>query len=290
MLIATIQNLENLAVFKKSGGDGVLVALEPFSIRNESVIEKEQLIEWKDQCRALDLRLFVNMMRMIHEEDLDALAHFLRYLKEIDIDGIYYADEGVYELAREIGIEDRLIYQPETLVTSWADVQFYKQLGIQSICLAHELSLEEIEEIAQKEQDIEILIDGYFSILYSRRHLIKNYMHHLEKKTDQKRFDLIENTREERLPVLEEESGTFVFSARPIQSYNQIQDLQKAGVHRFRIDSIFSTDAETIEKVQIYKKLLDGERIEANLESQIGSDRWYHEQTVRKKGDKACKK
>ena len=75
--------------------------------------------------------------------------------KELDVDGIYYADEGLYYEAKQLGIESKLIYQPETLVASSADVDFYMSLGIQSVSLAHELSLEEVVSIGTHNPDIE---------------------------------------------------------------------------------------------------------------------------------------
>ena len=46
----------------------------------------------------------------------------MQIFKDINIDGIYYADEGILYIAQEMNIQNKLIYQPETLVTSSMDV------------------------------------------------------------------------------------------------------------------------------------------------------------------------
>ena len=89
------------------------------------------------------------------DEDLSGVREYFSIFKELDVDGIYYADEGLYYEAKQLGIESKLIYQPETLVASSADVDFYMSLGIQSVSLAHELSLEEVVSIGTHNPDIE---------------------------------------------------------------------------------------------------------------------------------------
>lgn len=81
-------------------------------------------------------------------------------------------------------------------------------LGVQSVSLAHELSLEEVVSIGKHNPDIEILVHGYFSILYSRRPLVTNYLEAVNKTVCSLpcHYDLIEQTREQRMPIVQDET------------------------------------------------------------------------------------
>ncbi len=283
MFITTIHSFDSLENLKNAGADAIVIGIEKYSIRSSICVQENELSLWKEKCNRLGLKLYINLLRMVMDEDLVSIRHLLTIFKKLNIDGIYYADEGIFFEAKEIGMEDKLIYQPETLVTSSNDVNFYLNLGIQSVSLAHELSLEEILSIAKVNNNVEILVHGYFSILYSRRPLITNYLSAIQKNDvdSSLRYDLIEQTRNERMPILEDESGTHIFSEYPIQSLNQIQDMVDLGISRFRIDSIFFDDAWACEILELYNLALNGTLI-ADDES---SDRWYHQETIKKKED-----
>ena len=168
-----------------------------------------------------------------------------------------------------------MIYQPETLITNHMDIAFYLELGIQSVSLAHECSLEEILQMTKQNKEVEILISGYFSILYSRRMLVTNYLDAIKsnEKGHKKVLDLIESTRQDRMPIVEDDYGTHIFSEVPIQSQKELPVLQNNGLYRFRIDSIFMDDDWTIHVLNAYQ----------NQSEVPGSNHWYYQTTMKKK-------
>lgn len=192
-------------MLKENGIDAILLGVEGLSIRSLQKVSLEEVRLWKKECDRFEMKLYVNAMKFFMEDDLPFLRKSLDFFKEIQIEGIYFADEGVLLEAKKIGYEKVLIYQPETLMVNHLDVQFYLNQNIQAVSLAHELSLDEIQKIANEK--VEILIQGYYSILYSKRPLIKNYFDALgiNEPYFNKRLDLIEQTREDT-PILIKDS------------------------------------------------------------------------------------
>lgn len=276
MFISTIHSFDSLEKLKNNGIDAIIVGIPTFSIRHTIEVELNDLPKWKEKCKELDLQLYINCLKFVHENEIDELKQCMKILKDIDVDGIYYGDEGVLFEAKQLGIENKLIYQPETLVTSSNDVEFYLNEGLLSVSLAHELSLDEIISIGKKYNQIEILIHGYYSIMYSRRPLITNYFEAIKKDIDAKRtYTLIEQTRNDRMPVIQNQAGTNVFSENAMGSYDQFSAFKEIGMHRFRIDSIFFDDDWTCEVVQNY---ING--------TEFGNydDSWYSKESILKKG------
>lgn len=277
MFIVTIHDLKNIKKLKEAGADAIIIGVEDFSIRQSLTISLRDLKEVVLQCHALNLKLYVNALRFFMEDELNLLETFLKACKEADVDGIYYSDEGVFYEAQKQGMESLLIYQPETLITNHMDIAFYLHLGIQSVSLAHECSLEEILQMTEQNKEVEILISGYFSILYSRRMLVTNYLDAIKsnEKGHKKVLDLIESTRQDRMPIVEDDYGTHIFSEAPIQSQKELPVLKEHGLYRFRIDSIFMDDDWTVNVLQAYQ----------NQSEVPGSNHWYYQTTMKKKED-----
>ena len=275
MFIVTIHDVKNIQKLKEAGADAIIIGVEGFSIRQSLTIALEDVKEMVLLCHAQHLKCYVNALRFFMEDELDLLKEFLKTCKEADVDGIYYSDEGVFYEAQKQGMESLLIYQPETLITNHMDIEFYLELGIQSVSLAHECSLEEILQMTKQNKEVEILISGYFSILYSRRMLVTNYLDAIKsnEKGHKKVLDLIESTRQDRMPIVEDDYGTHIFTETPIQSQKELPVLKEHGLYRFRIDSIFMDDDWTIHVLNAYQNQLEVP----------GSNHWYYQKTMKKK-------
>ncbi len=273
MLITTIHSIDSIPDLKAAGVDAILIGVQNVSIRSIHEYSLEEVANIKSICDRYNIELYINCLKFFMEEDLELLNQTLQFCKEHHI-GVYYADEGVLYAAKQIQYAHALVYQPETLITNHFDLQFYLKEGIQAVSLAHELSLDEIKSIANHTSNIEVLISGYFSILYSRRPLVQNYLDAVHLDNDaHKRYDIVEQTRQERMPIIEDQNGTHIFSEAPIQSVIEYPQLQKMGIERYRIDSIFYDDAWTLDQIHAY----------ASGVVSSGSNHWYHQETIKKK-------
>ncbi len=276
MIIATVYDINSVEQFSKAGIDAILLGAKGFSVRACKQVDLDELKIWKSTCDAHNIRLYMNCLKLIEQQELEDIKKLLLSYQAIGVDGIYIADEGIMEIVQSMHLPMELIYQPETLMTNAMDVDFYIDQGMHAVCLAHELSLEEILNIAAENANVEILAFGYFSILYSRRSLISNYLKAIDSKYIYKgqRLDLIEQTRTARMPIYEDKNGTYIFSEQPINSFDQMPVLKKAGIQRFRIDSIFFDDQWTLDLMKC---------IQNKQRPSVGSDHWYHQMTTKVK-------
>ncbi|MDE6475677.1 MAG: U32 family peptidase [Erysipelotrichaceae bacterium] len=264
-LITTPYHIEDLEKLKEAGADSVIVSNPFFSARGAAYEDVEKLWEYKKECKRLGLFLYVQVNRFFIEEELEQLRVHLKLLKEVDVDGIYFGDEAVLQEAQVLGIEDKLIYNPDTLITNAMDVQYYLEEGIQSVCLSREITLEEICEIVKKcdPKKVEVMIHGRMNMMHSKRALISNYLSFCNKEHDVKNnhdLYIIENTREDRMPILEDDLGTHVFTGFTLASFEEYSTLCEAGIENMRIDGIFQ-DIDTLCKiVRDYKVIFNGEK------------------------------
>ncbi|MFR6361949.1 peptidase U32 family protein [Amedibacterium intestinale] len=261
--ITTPFSLEDLKKLKEAGSTSVVIGTPFFSVRNVHDFSVEELPLVKEECHKLGLRMYVLVNRFFVEEELEALREHLQRLKDLDVDGIYYGDEGVYQEAKALGIENRLIYNPDTLITNHSDVQYYLDEGISMVTISKEITLDEICAIAKKVQgECEVIIHGRLNMMHSKRNLLSNYFSFLGKEENiRNKMDLylMEEHRDEHMPIVEDETGTHVFTGFTLSSFDEIKDMVHAGIRHFRIDGIFHDVDYVIEALKLYQSVLQDE-------------------------------
>ncbi len=274
--IVTLHDAKSIRDLKAAGADELLLSLPFFSLRGAHLFAENELKSLIDDIHAQGLSVAINCTRLFMEDELEELRRFLRLLLAWNVDHIYFADEGVLYEGLQLGMEQCFIYQPDTLITNAKDVAFYLKNGCAAVSLSREITLQEIKQIAKQTTGCELLVHGRFSIMHSRRFLLSNYFNFINKEvppTDQGDLALQEATRLSRMPIIEDESGTHVFSEYTLQSIAQIKELKESGIQRFRIDSIFHDDAWAIAALQCYREVLDGKSLAQEI-----SARWNTQQ------------
>lgn len=262
--ITTPYALEDIQKLKEAGSTTVVVGTPFFSVRSVCQFPVDMLASIKEECVKHGVKMYVLVNRFFVEEEIEALREHLQLLKELDVDGIYFGDECVLYEADILGIKDKLIYNPDTLITNHGDVQYYLDDGIQMVTISKEITLSEICTIAQKVTgNCEVLIHGRLNMLHSKRNLLTNYMSFLEREDkvhDNMHLYIMEEKRDEKMPILEDETGTHIFSGFTLASFEELQDMVNAGIRHFRIDGIFHNITYVLEALKLYKEVLDGKR------------------------------
>ena len=69
----------------------------------------------------------------------------------------------------------------------------------------------------------------------------------------------MEEHRDEHMPIVEDETGTHVFTGFTLSSFDEIKDMVNAGIRHFRIDGIFHDVDYVIEALKLYQSVLHDE-------------------------------
>lgn len=262
--IAALQQTASLPVLKKSGITTIRIGVEGYSVRTARLFSREEAAVIAAACRNLGLRWEIVFNRLWMEEELPEMEAKLKQIQSWNPDGIVYMDPAVFMLAKVLGIQDRLIYAPDTLTTNSQDIQLMLDMGVGRVVLAAEITLEEILQIAEKVEGsrLELQIHGRQVMAYSRRPLVSNYLQMIHKTVEdlphQRGLYLIEATRSGKMPILEEVAGAAVYMESTLCSFAQIRQLAASGIGSFAMDSLFSCDQQLIEARQAYAAVLEG--------------------------------
>lgn len=172
------------------------------------------------------ISLLIN--RIFHEDELIKMKTFLASLDLTKIDFFFYSDIGFYQLAKELNIMNKLVYDAYTYLTNTQDIDLYANLNY-SVVISNQLSITEMEEIANHvHKDVMIHAFGKSIILYSRRKLLTNYFQYRYKKNNPNRKDyyLQEEFRDEMYHIYEDNNGTYIYEKGYYYLYSDLNRMK----------------------------------------------------------------
>ena len=151
-IITTLEKRADFLQLLLSQADTILVALDGLSSTAAEKLSKEELCDVAAQIADYNAKavksehfnkkkLAIRANMTFHEGMLSTVEEMLASLKEIPVDGLYFSDPAIYYLAKKYDLVDRLVYDPETLMTSINDGQWWLDHGVQSICISPLLTL-----------------------------------------------------------------------------------------------------------------------------------------------------
>lgn len=262
--IVTPYTMEDIKRVSSTGAQGILIGLTSFSMRAAAYFAIRDLPRMRELTAQQDMKLYVLVNTFFVESQLEELRTHLRMLHDIGVDGIYYGDESVLYEAKKLGMEHKLIYNPDTLVTNKEDVQYYLDEGISMVTISKDITLQEICEIAKGVQgECEVIIHGRQHMMHSKRQLLSNYIDFLGKKEDVKDKNtlyIMEETRDEHMPIVEDAFGTHIYTGFTLSSFDELLDLEATGIRHVRIDGIFKDIDYVCEVLGLYQDILNKKR------------------------------
>lgn len=244
-IVVTLSNINNLSKLNKSKVDGVLFG-GPFSLRfNYSIDELKTINEY---CLNNNLKRYITIDSFIFEDDKVSIYDYFEYLKDLNPDGIYFTDLGIISISKEYGLNDRLIYDPDTLMTNSLDALFYLNKGI-GVVLSRELTFDEVKKILNNTHGkVDMQVFGHLKMSYSKREFLTNYFKHINKDVDikgNKHLKLVEENRDYGLLIYEDKYGTRIYTDYILFMYKELLEI-KDKINRAIVDDSFIEDSNLV--------------------------------------------
>lgn len=213
-----------------------------------------------NEAKRLDKKIYINVNKIFQEFELSNLNSFLSMIIQRDIDGIVYTDMAVYQIIKELGKSDLLIYASQTQIVNKYDAKYYLDLGIKSVLISKECNLEMLKNIIKYVPKKTILFaHGYMQIFYSRRKLLENYAieHNLDINELINKYDIkaSEFTRNKPFPLFQDENGTIIFSDYVLCCAKYLKDLINKGLDIIWLDGLFLPLEYQLDVLKLYSNI-----------------------------------
>ena len=259
-LAVTPFNVNSIRELSENGADIFIIGNKQFANRLANSFSLEKIIEANEIIKLLKKKIYVNLNLIIHNIDLNNVKEFLKYIKKLNVDGIIFGDLAIFQLAKEMDLVNKLIYNPETLNTNYYDPVYWSNKGILGLTISKEITLEDISIIAKNSKiEISLIGHGYLNMFHSKRPLIENFLKYTNNEYDNyienRNLRLVEEIRDEAYPIFQDSHGTHIFRAKSMESFKEVNILKKM-IEIFIIDGIFKDTNYLIKTLKNYKTLL----------------------------------
>lgn len=165
-------SLEKARVAFRYGADAVYIGSPMFSLRTRQNKTREDDIEIiVKEAHEMGKRVYVTVNAFPHQSAIPAYRNHLKKLKEINPDGIIFADWGICALAREICPDIPLHLSVQSCTMNEPAIKQWQNLGVVRLITAREMSIAEVKQIHDLMPDLEIeyFVHGSVCMAYSGR-------------------------------------------------------------------------------------------------------------------------
>lgn len=261
-ILTTIHNLDNLKELSLIS-DGFLIGnykyAKALTLSIDNINDVASLI--KDYKK----EVYVLFNKMFTDFEIDELKEYIKTLNLNNIDGFIGADIGLLKVFKDLGIIGKFIYNPETLLTSYFDFNYFSDDNIKGAFSSKEITLDDVLNIG-KEKKYKLFYFGHgnMSMFYSKRRILSLFNEVSTISNPHNKYDisLIESSRDEQFPILEDDAGTHIFRGEVLSSLDSIESLKEV-VDYFVVDTLFKDDNYALSVIPLYKgKTLNKELIE----------------------------
>lgn len=176
-LLAPAGDLEKLKIAYHYGADAVYCSGKKFGLRaNANNFTLEELKSAVSIAHSLNKKLYVTVNIIFHDEELDGIDEYLKYLDSIGVDAIIVSDILVVKLAKELDLKLEVHVSTQASILNGEAGLFYKNLGVTRLVLAREASLDDIRDIKLKTGlELECFMHGAMCTSFSGRCVLSNY-------------------------------------------------------------------------------------------------------------------
>lgn len=175
-LLAPAGSPEALAAAVAAGADAVYLAGRRFGARHYAAnFSDEELRSAVDYAHLRGVRVYVTVNTLVRDAELPDVARYLLWLYETGADAVLVQDAGVASLAREVVPDLPLHASTQMTVHNREGVARAAREGFSRVVLAREVTLAEIEDIAEAEGiGVEVFAHGALCYCYSGQCLLSS--------------------------------------------------------------------------------------------------------------------
>ncbi|MED4203253.1 peptidase U32 family protein [Neobacillus mesonae] len=263
-LLVTPTSVEDILPLAEAGADAFVIGEQRYGLRLAGEFSRNDVEKAIELAHSKGKKVYVAMNAIFHNEKVDELPEYLRFLSSVNADAVIFGDPAVLMAAKEAVPEMKLHWSTETTGTNWYTCDYWGRKGAKRAVLAREINMDAIVEIKENAKvEIEVQVHGMSCMFQSKRSLLGHYFEYqgkvmeIENRKQQKNMFLHDKERENKYPIFEDENGTHIMSPNDICIIDELQDMLEAGVDSFKIEGILKTPEYIAAVTKIYRKAID---------------------------------
>ena len=258
-LLAPAGDLERLKWAVLYGADAVYLGGQKFSLRaNAKNFSIDEIKEGVEYAHKNDVKVYVTVNILFHENDFDDLVKYLKDLSNIGVDAIISSDIFIIDLLKENKIDLEFHLSTQSSCLNKEAVKFYQKEGVKRVVLGRECSKNDIKDIIKEtNMDTEVFIHGAMCMGYSGRCTLSNYMTNRDSNRGACAqicrwvFDLYDENKKINDDV------DFSFSPKDLSLLKFLPQMIDLGIKSFKIEGRMKSIYYVSTLLSVYRRVID---------------------------------
>jgi putative protease len=263
-LLVTPKTIDDIESLSKAGADAFVIGEQRFGLRLAGEFSRDEVKKAVEIAHSHQKKVYVAMNAIFHNESIDALYDYVRFVKEANVDAIIFGDPAVLMVVKEAAPDMPLHWNTETTATNWYTCNYWGRKGAKRAVLAREINMDAIVEMKENaEVEIEVQVHGMTAMFQSKRSLLGSYYEYqgkaleIENRAQNANMFLHDKERENKYPIFEDANGTHIMSPNDMCIIDELTELVEAEVNSLKIDGVLQTSAYILKVTELYRKAID---------------------------------
>jgi U32 family peptidase len=259
-LLAPAGDWEALRAAVANGADAVYFGLSGFNARHRATnFSVDELPEVMAYLHGHNVRGYVAFNTLIFAGELEEAARQVRAIAEAGADALIVQDLGLARLAHRLVPGLPLHASTQMTLTEPRGIAFARELGIERVILARELSATDVGRIAaETDVPLEVFVHGALCVAYSGQCLTSEALGGRSANRGQCAqacrlpYEMLVDGKPRDLG-----DRAYLLSPQDLAAYDLIDDLVRLGVACFKIEGRLKSAAYVAATTQTYRHALD---------------------------------
>ena len=256
-IITTVESIEQAKKLLEAGVDELYFGQDEFGLRLPSSFDREDQEKLTKLAHEYGKTVSVAVNAILHNEDIEKLPEYLKFLKSIEVDSITVGDPGAIHIMSKNDLLIPFRYDAQVMTTNSRQINFWKDRGAIEAVVARELPKEEIRGISKNSKlPIEILVYGATCIQQSRRPILQNYFNYIKRydKYGKERGFFISDPNDDstHYSIYQDINGTHTFANNDINMSLHLSELVEMDISTWKFDGIFTAGDNFVEIVKLF--------------------------------------
>jgi len=267
-LLSPAGGMEQLEAALRFGADAVYGGLKKFGLRaSAGNFDWDELEKALALTHSLGKKFYVTLNILPYDDEMEELRQSALKACEMGVDAAIVSDLGAVAMLRREVPDLPIHVSTQANVMNTEGAMLFVATGAERIVLSRELSLKRITEIRRRlppAVELEAFVHGAMCMAHSGRCMMSD---HLIGRGGNRgacaqpcRWEYIvtEVKRPEQpMPVLENEEGTYIFSAYDLNMLSHLPEMRDAGIVSLKIEGRMKTAYYVASVTRVYREALD---------------------------------
>ena len=151
-ILAPAGNYEKLVAAVKAGANEVFFGLKGFGARrNNENLAMQEVFDGIDYAHSRGVKTLMTLNTILKDSEINSMYNNVKRVYEHGIDAVIVQDLGFVKFLKENFPNLKIHGSTQMTVANHVEANKLKELGLTRVCLARELSFEEIKKFVKKQ-------------------------------------------------------------------------------------------------------------------------------------------